>query len=54
MQLLPRKMPTADYLAQADRLATEFAQITVERDKAAGTPKSEVVAASIMKANQET
>lgn len=41
MQLLPRKTSTADYLAQANLLAAEFAQTAVERDKAGGTPKAE-------------
>lgn len=41
MQLLSNKSSTADYLAQADRLAAEFAQTAVERDKAGGTPKAE-------------
>lgn len=39
MQLLSRQAP--DYLAQADRLAAEFAQTAIERDKAGGTPKAE-------------
>lgn len=39
MQLLPRQAP--DYLAQADRLAAEFAQTAIERDKAGGTPQAE-------------
>ena len=39
MQILPYS--ASDYLAQADRLAAEFAQTAIERDKAGGTPKTE-------------
>jgi alkylation response protein AidB-like acyl-CoA dehydrogenase len=41
MQLLPPKTSTADHLAQADILATEFAETAIERDKAGGTPLAE-------------
>jgi alkylation response protein AidB-like acyl-CoA dehydrogenase len=41
MQLLPQPTSTAEYLAQADHLAAEFAQTAIERDQAGGTPKAE-------------
>lgn len=41
MHLLPHKLATADYFAQADALAAEFAKTATARDKAGGTPKAE-------------